>query len=222
MGGMTWGVGAGPVLPPSRRRPVLVLAGIAVASAIGVVFTVNAATTSARSSDRRAPATSTTTSTTIPMFVDDGPLTAVHIYRGGLISLAPPPAGTRPRVTASDAFSNRGGYAWREEPAPPHVLLAVATVSDYGRGAGDGDGTVSPFIDHRLVWVVEYSDVSAASFPRAGRGVLGGTGMASTTRAPGPTTSTAPDARTFTVLSFVDAATGTHLGTSGFANHPGT
>lgn len=200
----------GPALPRSRRKPVLVMAGIAIVSAIGVVIiSVNAAP-SARSSEPRPPV-SNSTPTTIPRYVDDGTLTAPRTYRGGRIELAPPPIGTRPRVTVDEAFANRGGYAWKSEPRTPHLMLAVATVADYV--ASKSDGTVTPIIDHRLVWVVTYSDVPADDIARAGN-----TRPGTVVTFPTTTSASAPKATGYTVLSFVDAATGKPLGASGFAN----
>jgi hypothetical protein len=169
---------------------VLLLAGIAVASAAGVVITVNAATT-ARSSEPRTPVP-TATSTTIPKFVDDGTLTAPRTYRGSLISLVPPPIGTRPRVTASEAFANRGG-TWRKEPPAPHLVLAVATLS----------GRIVPFIDQRLVWVITYRDVPANYLAHSAT-----------------STTSAGAESALTVLSFVDASTATRLGSSSFVDVP--
>jgi hypothetical protein len=177
---------------------VLVLAGIAVASSVGVVITVNAATT-ARSSERHAPVPAST-STTIPKFFDDGSLTAPRTYRGGVISLVPPPIGTQPLVTASAAFANRGG-AWRKQPPAPHLVLAVATLS----------GRFVPLIDHRLVWVITYHDVPADYLARS----------TTTTRA-ATTPNSVRAASGLDVLSFVDASTATHLGSTTVADQPPT
>jgi hypothetical protein len=202
----------GPALPRSRRKPVLVMAGIAVVSAIGVaIISVNAAP-SARSSERRMTV-SDSTPTTTPPFVDDGTLTAPRTYRGGLIELAPPQIATRPRITVTEAFANRRGYAWKTEPPTPHLVLAVATVADYL--ASKSDGTVTPIIDHRLVWVVMYTDVPADDI-----GGVGNTRAVPGTTFPTTTAAAVAKATGYTVLSFVDAATGKALGASGFANEP--
>ena len=202
----------GPALPRSRRKPVLIMAGIAIVSAIGVVIiSVNAAP-SARSSERHPPV-SNSTPTTIPRFVDDGTLMAPRTYRSGRIELAPPPIGTRPRVTVDEAYANRGGYGWKSEPPTPHLMLAVATVADYV--ASKSAGTVTPIIDHRLVWVVTYTDVPADDIARAGN-----TRPGTVPTFPTTTSVAVPKATGYTVLSFVDAATGKALGASGFANGP--
>jgi hypothetical protein len=179
-----------------RTFAVAALAGLL---AVGVAIAVNG-TTSANDS-RRTPATAASS------FVDDGPIDTVRTYRGGLISLLPP-EGSRTHISASEAYhayvANKT-FPWRHEPPNPHLVLADATISDYG--TTHGDGTVTPFIDHRLAWVVTFTHVPYESI--GSRGTVSGPHVTPASR-PGPT---APS--NFSVLVFVDASNGKVLDSQG-------
>ena len=189
---------------PSRRVRVFAVAALATSIAVGVAITVN--TTTSANHPRPTPATVASS------FVDDGPLDAVRTYRGGLISLLPPES-TSTHITALEAYqayvANKT-YPWRHEPPNPHLVLAESTISDYGET--HANGTVTPFIDHRLTWIVTFDHV-----PPAGTRVGKSSGP--------PTTPPAPLGRrgpsNFTVLVFVDASTGEVLDAQGADASPG-
>ncbi len=84
-------------------------------------------------------------------------------------------------------------------------MLAKATIFDYGQG--HNNGTVTPFIDDRLAWVVMFLDVPASSMRLHG-GPARKPGVATKTT----TSGTGPGA---TVLIFVDAKTGKVLDSQG-------
>lgn len=199
-----------PLEPRGRRTRILAAAVIVVALAVGVAVTVKATTSATRSRSREHRAN--ITPTTSPPFVNEGALTNPRFYRDGLTALLPPPKGTRPRVTAEEAYAARSGYPWRQEPRFPHLVLADATIFDYG--TTHNDGSVTPLIDHRLAWVVTYTDVPVGSLRQ------GGGPARQVTRPRQTNTSTAPldpSARSGeTVLVFVDATTGESIDAEGF------
>jgi hypothetical protein len=167
------------------------------------------------SAKQAAPPTNvtSTTSRSLVAFVDDGPLTAARVYSNGLTTLLPPPVGIEPGVTASQAYEARRGFPWKHEPAQPHLVLAKATIFDYGQA--HNNGTVTPFVDNRLVWVVTFDNVP--------RSAIGGPGGPAPRR--GVTTTTAPataERSRGTVLVFVDAHTGAALDSEGFGGSSST
>jgi hypothetical protein len=91
----------------------------------------------------------------------------------------------------------------------PTVELTRATLKDYGHVGADG--SVTPFIGHRLVWIIWYKSVTIdpADFSHPGP-----TGA----RGPTPTTSTSlpVEPGTMSFITFVDAHAGTCLNTEGF------
>jgi hypothetical protein len=180
------------IRPHTSRARVLMLAGIAAVLAITVAVAVRATDT------RDAP---TTPNSHAAPFVDDGPLVTPRFYRGGAVALLPPEPGTQPRVSAAEAYRARLGFPWRHEPMRPHLVLARATIFDYG--AAHNDGTVTPFIDDRLAWVVTYENVPRSS--------IGGPGGPAPRRGVTTVPTTAPAASGQTVLVFVDATTGRAL-----------
>ena len=173
--------------------------------AVAIALTVRARTTAGNS---RHPATAST-STPNARFVDDGPLDAPRTYRGGLITLLPPTGHVPAALTALaayQAYTANNTYPWRHTPPKPHLVLAKTTIYDYG--ATHKDGTVTPFLDHRLTWVVTFTHVPYASVGNPGGKPLG----PATTPAPGPTPSRPSN---LTVLVFVDASTGKVLDAQG-------
>lgn len=193
------------VPPRSRRTRILAAVAITVALAVGVAVTVKATTSATRP---RRPAANTAP-TTSPPFVDEGALTTPRFYRDGLMALLPPPKGTRPRVTAAEAYA-ASGYPWRQEPPSPHLVLADATIFDYG--TAHNDGSVTPLIDHRLAWVVTYTDVPVGSSRGGGGVVLTQPGETTTPTAPVDPAALSGE----TVLVFVDATTGESIDAQAF------
>jgi hypothetical protein len=132
------------------------------------------------------------------------------VLRGGLLLLAPPSVLHAPKVTATMAFNGCGGNAraeFRMIPPliPPTVELTRVTLKDYGQT--HGNGSVTPLISRRLVWIIWYQSQTIA--------------LESNKGPQGPAGVTAPTATTQQVnediMTFVDAHTGRCLNTEGFA-----
>ena len=91
----------------------------------------------------------------------------------------------------------------------PTVELTRATLKDYGHV--QANGSVTPFIGNRLVWIIWYKSetIDPADFSHPGPTGPGG---------PTPTTSTSlhVEPGTMSFITFVDAHTGTCLNTEGF------
>ena len=178
--------------PRGSKRPravVVVGAALVVLLVVGVAVIAGHSQPAKRGPVARAP--------NALSFIDDGPLKAPRTYNGGHITLLPPPAGVEPRITASAAYATAGraGAALVVPPVPtPHLVLTIATISDYR----DAEG---PIVDHRLVWVVIFTNVRVRTIggpiPRSGTSY--------------PATTSRPT--TGSVLSFVDATTGTYTNT---------
>jgi len=211
----------------ARTGRVLALAVVALVLAVGVG--VGARLTTSRTEPRlrasepaRTSTTrSTTTSATPPStksssvrFVDEGALTVPRTYRTGAISLLPPPSGAQPALTALDAFRQLTDHAtlpWKGAAPTAHLVLALATISDFG--PTNTNSTVTPFIDHRFAWVAIYTHVPSANIDDlGGAGPTGGVGLV--TPASTEVSSTAGQSD-YTFLVFIDAQSGAVLDSQG-------
>ena len=193
------------------NQVLIVCAGLAPPGASGLAYTAAQGSTTSRST---TPTPQSGEAPPIP-FVEEGSLTAPRTYRAGNISLLPPPKGTQPHLTARVAFerlTGQGSFPWKGTPPTAHMILAEATISDFGQSGSDG--TVIPFIDHRLAWVAIYTHVPTSNLNLSGgAGPTGGAGPAGTTTVPALTTTSGTS--NFTVLVFLDATTGAVLDSQG-------
>jgi hypothetical protein len=179
------------IAPKSVRLAVLIAAAI-----IGAGCGARTNDTALRTRNRH-PAEAG--SANLPEFIDDGPVTDPLRFDGENILLDSPDSGQTSQVTAGEAFgaflsANPVPASELVEPLPtPHLVLASATIADYGPMSSDN--VVQPYVDDRLVWVVVYSDagIKPDSFGNP---------------EPGASESDEVAPVTANVLGFVDAATG--------------
>ena len=143
-----------------------------------------------------------------PAFTTAVPPATTVSLRNGLLLLAPPGASDVPKTTAAAAFRNCGGNAPIRRVPPlvsPTVELTRATLKDYGHV--NANGSVTPVIGRRLVWIIWYKS-QTIDF-EGNQGPTGPQGLTSAT----PTTLHFKE----DIMTFVDARTGGCLNTEGFA-----
>jgi len=137
-----------------------------------------------------------------------GPSSTVRLRRG-LLLLGPTAASDSPALTAAAAFHSCGG----PRPAhhehiigtvrPPDVELVRATIKDYGQA--HANGTVTPFVGNRLVWIIWYKALTVLP--------IGGPPKHTTASTQPPK---APTPGRQDEITFVDAHTGACLLTDRF------
>jgi hypothetical protein len=176
-----------------RGRSALLICAAVVVVMLAVAALAN------RSDDHGSLQTgSTTTSTGSSTTVLDGkperltkPLTL-----GSDIELVPPHTDDVAQITGTEAADKPSGAPIPED-AIPRVILARATVTDYGKQTSTG---IDLFVDDRLVWVIWYHDVTLPLGP----------GGPCCSR---PSTTTSP---TGDIVNIVDAVSGETFGSHVF------
>lgn len=123
-------------------------------------------------------------------------MTATVRYANAGYELTPPPASSHAKTSAAAAYAQCLKDAVCVVGASPVLSLAVVTGANRG-GHINPDGSVTPFLNHTLAWVVSYTGEPCV-------------GSSPPTRAPasGFTPTSAPVMSTCTIVNFISADSG--------------